>query len=367
MAVKPLVVILRIYIGIYVVYTVQYIRRLQKVGTNTLTVSLPHEWVKKMKLKPGDNVTVAESPDGTLRITVENKPVSLSLACSFDVENFQDPDLLSRLVIAAYLQGFEGIKIVGGDGVPENLQERLSDVIDILPGVEIVEQTYRRILMQSFIDPHKFPIETLIKRIQIMITTMLNNLGEAFSSGKHELLDEIGGFEEKIDELYFLCIRQIFVRIKMGILGELHPNSYVQAVGDRLIVLALEEISDSIQMAALEAKFLTRYKISENVVNEILKLHEVVQVLFGKTMKALFSLDVWLANEVIEQTRKYFEEHFKLREEIIENMDNLRVAVGVRSIIWNLINIARNCKIISEVTINRFVRTPSRLVSVESI
>jgi len=345
----------------------QYTRRLQKVSSNTLTVSLPREWVKKMRLKPGDVVSIAETPDGALHILPETKPSSFSMACTLDIENFRDANLLSRLIIGAYLQGFEGIKIISGEGIPEEFQEKISATVDTLPGVEIVEQTYRRILMQSFIDPNKFPIETLIKRIQVMITTMLNHFGDALAREKYELLNEIKNLEEKIDELYFLCVRQIFVRIKIGILGESTPHAYIHAIGDRLIVLALEEISDSIQMASLEFLSLRRHRLSSEVIKELLKLHGLIQVLFGKTMKALFSLDAQLANEVIDSTRKYFEEHFKLREEIIKEMEDPRIAVGVRSIMWNLINIARNCKIIAEVTVNRFVRTPSRLIAIEPI
>ncbi|MEM0205160.1 MAG: AbrB/MazE/SpoVT family DNA-binding domain-containing protein, partial [Nitrososphaerota archaeon] len=46
------------------------IRKLQKVGTATLTVSLPKKWVLKKGLKPGDRVTLIENEDGSLRLDV---------------------------------------------------------------------------------------------------------------------------------------------------------------------------------------------------------------------------------------------------------------------------------------------------------
>ena len=219
--------------------------------------------------------------------------------------------------------------------------------------------------MQSFIDPHKFPIETLLKRIQVMITTMLNHLGEAISKEKYDVLNDINTLEEKIDQLYFLCIRQIFVRIKMGILGDEAPHAYIHAIGDRVVVLTLEEITDSIQTAANEALKLKEHEIKEDVKNTIVKLHETTQIIFGKTMKGFFSLDVSLSNDVIESTRRFLTQDIKNAEEIIDEIENPRLAVSLRSIIWNLVNIVRNCKIIAEVTINRFVRTPSKLITIE--
>ncbi|MDJ0270584.1 MAG: phosphate uptake regulator PhoU [Aigarchaeota archaeon] len=342
-------------------------RRLQKVGSGTLTVSLPHEWVRRLGLKPGDVVTLTETPDGGLHLSPEMKPTSQQYYCTLDLEKFRDKELLSRLIIAAYLQGFEGIKIIGGDGIPADVQSAIMATIDLLPGMEIVEQTYRRVIMQSFVDPQKFPVETLLKRIQVMITTMMNHLNETLTKERYELINEISTIENKIDGLYFLCIRQIFAKVKSGLLGEAAPEAYLHAIGDRLVVRALEEIADSIHMSAMEANVLRGYKLSKEVKEELGRLHETVQVLFGKTMKSFFSLDSWLANEVIDTTRKAFGEHFTYAEDIIGKASNPRVAAIVRSIIWNAVSVTRNCKIIAEVTVNRFVRIPSRLITIESV
>ncbi|MGD1060774.1 MAG: AbrB/MazE/SpoVT family DNA-binding domain-containing protein, partial [Methanomassiliicoccales archaeon] len=44
------------------------IRRIQKTGTSTMTVSLPKDWVDANAIKAGDPVEVRVIPDGTIII-----------------------------------------------------------------------------------------------------------------------------------------------------------------------------------------------------------------------------------------------------------------------------------------------------------
>ncbi|MEM3122631.1 MAG: phosphate uptake regulator PhoU [Nitrososphaerota archaeon] len=340
-------------------------RRLQKVGAGTLTVSLPSRWVRAMGLAKGDVVEILEMPDGGLRVSTEGRAGGKRTAVTLDAAKFTDKDLLSRLVVGAYLQGSEEIRIISGEGLSGELQASVTEVLDMLPGVEVVEQTYRRVVIQSFVDPRRFPVEALIKRIQVMLTTIINNLAEAARTGRRELLHDIERIENKLDELYFLCVRQIFIDVKTKSHGEAAPENYLTAIGDRLVVRALEEMADSVKMAAGELMILEQVNVDEHLRRRIAKLIEPIQVLLGKTMKAFFSLDASLANEVIETTRKEFGGHISYSELFSAGNNDATLAIILRNIVWDMISVARNCKIIAEVTLNRFVRTPSKLVELE--
>jgi phosphate uptake regulator len=344
-----------------------YVRRLQKVGSGTLTVSLPSRWVKAKGVSAGDVVEITEMADGSLRLSTEARPRVKHTAVTFDAGKFSDKGLLNRLIVGAYLQGSEEIRVISGEGLPGELQSSISKTIDMLPGVEVVEQTYRRVIIQSFVDPERFPFDVLIKRIQVMLTTIINDLAEAARTGRTDLLYDIERIENKIDELYFLCVRQIFIGVKSRVHGEMAADNYLTAIGDRLVVRALEEMADSVKMAAGELNLLSQHSVDANLRMSIAKLIESIQVLLGKTMKAFFSLDAALANEVIETTTRDWGEHISYSEIFPSESGDASVAVIMRNILWNIISVARNCKIIAEVTLNRFVRTPSRLVELETI
>jgi phosphate uptake regulator len=270
-------------------------------------------------------------------------------------------------LIGAYLQGFEEINIIGGEGIPEEMQEAITATVDMLPGVEIVEQSFRKVVIQTFLDPSKFPVSGIVKRMQVMLTVGMNNLAEILRGEKKDLLAEIERMESKVDELYFLCIRQIFYNVKREVWGEEAADPYIQAIGDRLVVRALEEIADSIKLASDEAAKLVKANISRATVNKLLKHLEAVQVIFGKTMKAFFSLDIMLANEVVDTTTQEYGEEMAFNDVFPQGLSDVALTMAIRNYIYNLVNIARNCKMIAEVTLNRFVRTPSRLVTVEKV
>ncbi|MEM3102767.1 MAG: phosphate uptake regulator PhoU [Candidatus Caldarchaeum sp.] len=344
-----------------------YARRVQRVGSGTLTVSLPRRWVEKTGLKPGDVVSIVELSDSVLKLETKPTRTPQHTVFTLDVSKIKDSKLLSRLLIGAYLQGFEEMNIIGGEGISEEMQAAVSSTVDLLPGVEIVEQSFRKIVIQSFLDPSKFPVSGIIKRMQVMLTIGINNLAEALKEGRPEVLAEVEKMETKVDELYFLCIRQIFFSVKREVWGEEFSDPYIGAIGDRLVVRALEEIADSLKLAADEVNTLIGKELPKSVVNKLVKLLESIQVVFGKTMKAFLSLDIQLANEIIEITTQEYGEEMSLNEVFPQNIHNVEQMISLRNFVYNVVNIARNCKIIAEVTLNRFVRTPSKLITMEKV
>ncbi|MEM2973942.1 MAG: hypothetical protein QXS50_07335, partial [Candidatus Caldarchaeum sp.] len=73
------------------------------------------------------------------------------------------------------------------------------------------------------------------------------------------------------------------------------------------------------------------------------------------------------ANEIIEITTQEYGEEMSLNEVFPQNIHNVEQMISLRNFVYNVVNIARNCKIIAEVTLNRFVRTPSKLITMEKV
>ncbi|PUA34353.1 MAG: hypothetical protein B9J98_00475 [Candidatus Terraquivivens tikiterensis] len=343
------------------------IRKLQRVGAATLTVSLPKKWVVKKGLKAGDRVTLVENEDGSLRLDVgEVKPEETRFTINYDL--CSSNGMLTRLIIGAYMQGADVVKITSTNALTTDVINEVQATIDRLPGFEIVEQTYRRIIIQSFIDPSKFPIEGLLKRLQVMVTSMLNQVVSSIADGTYGNVEEIIRQESRVDELYFLTIRQLFLALRRWHLGMgLGIDSPVYAAGARLIAKALEDIGDMIEDVAKELSSIKRSsaRISPEVTKKLEELGVTVQTLFGKTMKALFSLDVELLNEVFNSILHVLEHQNRLAEEILLMANDGRLLSSLRTIVWSFSFIARCCKIIAEVAFNRLTRMPSNVISIE--
>lgn len=332
-------------------------RKLQHVGKAAYSITLPKRWVTERGLKPGDPLMVTEEIDGSIRI---QPPLAtpLQVTCTINAELCRSPGLLSRLLVGCYNQGYDTIKIVSESGLTREQVREASKIVDRLPGLEIVEQTRRRIVAQSFIDPSKFPLEGLLKRLQVMVATMLNNLIDFMRSGDWRLLNQVGEIEEKVDQLYFLTVRLILLYLKRRELGEsLGIENPTFAAGARVVIKTLEEIADNLvyiseELASMKNRE-SRLKAEE--AERLIKFFETTYQVFEKTMKAFFSLDVKVANEVIEEVSRVFEVYRKGMEEIVE-LDDQKLIRPLRYILDSLGYIAKNCKVIAEVAFNRFVR-----------
>ncbi|MEM0456174.1 MAG: phosphate uptake regulator PhoU [Nitrososphaerota archaeon] len=344
------------------------IRKLQKVGTATLTVSLPKKWVLKKGLKPGDRVTLIENEDGSLRLDVGDVKTAEETVFTINYDLCNSNNILKRLIIGAYLQGADILKIISSNALTTDTISEIQATVDKLPGFEIVEQTYRTVLIQSFLDPSKFPIEVLLKRLQIMVASILNQVISSISEGTLVNISEITRQESKVDELYFLTVRQLFLALRRWHLGmTLGIDSPTYAAGVRLVAKTLEDIGDVIENMAkgLNSVHKSSLKISPEIAKKIGELGIMVQTLFSKTMKAFFSLDIDLLNDVFDNISYVLGQQDRLTEDILLMINDERLVSYLKIICWGLSCIARNCEVIAEVAFNRLTRTPSNIILIE--
>src|SRR5579863_8288779 len=141
------------------------LRRLQSVGYSTLTVSIPREYAKRMNLSAKDSVLFREDADGTLRIIPAGKEREASKA-TIHVERAGGDEMLTRLVVGCYALGYDTIEVVGKRPIDQMTADRVVAVVKRLRGLEVVESDDRRIVAQSFTDPTRFPVDSLVKRLQ---------------------------------------------------------------------------------------------------------------------------------------------------------------------------------------------------------
>ena len=196
------------------------LRRLQRVGKATYSVSLPKGWVKKRGLRPGDVLEVYEESDGSLRIRSRMDKLAES-SYLIDAELCRVYGQISKLITACYHRGCERIEVRAAGGLNEEIVKEISDAASRLPGFEIIERTDKSIVLQNFIDPSKFSVRGLIRRLQTMISTMFGNISDFLFSGSYEDIKSIRDLREKIYQLHELIIRLLITYLEHRGLGRM--------------------------------------------------------------------------------------------------------------------------------------------------
>ncbi|MCF8884690.1 MAG: PhoU domain-containing protein [Nitrososphaerota archaeon] len=338
-------------------------RKIQQVGEGTFSITLPKNWVIEKGLKRGDLLLITEEDDGSLRIMPPIKsPREFSV--TINAELAVSISQLTRLIRGCYIHGYDTIKIVSMKGFTEEQITEIMKTIDELPGLEIVEQTSQKIVIHSFIDPRRFTIEVLMKRLQVIVSSILNQLEDLVTVGDESIAKNIERQEDRVDELYFLMVRLLFTYLRRKELGKvLGIDSPAYVVGARLVAKSLEEISDYASEISLEILRMKRRGLwfDKHTVTELQNIIRTIQELFEKCMKAFFSLDIQLAEEVIQIVNE------QIREKVPEMLlrGDPRVMAHARFVSWALSYIAVECKIIAEVIFNKFVRESTPICEVE--
>jgi len=338
-------------------------RRLQKVGHSTLSVSIPSDFAKDLGLHAGDNMLVREEADGTLRLipAVSAKRVSKA---SIKADQVDGEDLIPKLIIGCYALGYDMIEVVGKDGLNESTVDKAVKTMRRLRGLEVVESQRNKVVAQSFMDPTKFPVDSLIKRLQILVGRSLGNVIEALEAGTTGRLNEVRRIQDEVDELYWLIVRQLLVALnRREIAAEIGIESPLHASGDRVTAKTLEQIGSVILDLAEE---IVRQKgkgakIERRVLDRIEKLARKAQESFNTTVESLLTPDIKLIERSMGLVNGTLEMESEITHELLESGEY----AYARIIVSYFGMLARYCNIIIEIASHRFLRKSSRVAAVQ--
>jgi len=339
-------------------------RKVQRVGYSTLTVSLPRGWVQDVKLKAGDIVSIKREDDGSLKLIpgTEHKREEVK-NCIVNADLCNSPNLLTRVITANYILGHDTIQVVAIDELKKVHLEEIRATTQRLTGVSIVEQTLKQITLQSFVDPTRFPIYGLMRRLHIIMLSMLDASIKALVERRSELAVEVSYMEKESDKIYWLIVRQLLLAIRDRSTGsKIGIESTVHILGNRVVAKILEEMADSAENIAIEVLALKDQEMaSETILNDIAKFSAQVTKISEHSIKALLTGEIKLANESVETVETAENDERRLTQKVLTHVKDVSVAVSLRTIVWNLGQIAKYCRMIGEVTINRIMEKPSEI------
>lgn len=349
------------------------IRKVQKLGYSTIVVSLPRSWVKEKNLKKGDSVIVRIDEDGNLRIEPYEAEGERRKKEQYiiDVELAKSPGLIKRILIGNYVLGHDNLVFMSREErlSPEVLKE-IQDGINRLAAMEIVEQDLHKVVVQCFIDPTKFRLSGLIRRMYTLIFSMIEAVQVYLKDFDTNILNQVINMENEADRLYWLVIRQILLAQKSWrVAKEIGIEHPYHIVGNRALAKSLEEICDRIEdianeLAALPNETIKRHKEAISILDTVLTdLREILSL----SMMAFIELDMVKANEILN-TLKVFRERVKeLDENFIAYIQDPVALASFRVVVSCIMRMADNADAIAEITINRALEAPTKICKWEVI
>ena len=337
------------------------IRKVQRVGHSTLTVSLPRDWVRQVGLKQGGIVTLRLSEFGELVVTPGTDfEADEMTVCKINADVCKDSQLLARIITGNYILGRDTTIISSSTELTAEQLNAIRDSTRRLSGLGIVEQSPNEAVIQCFLDPGKFSVTGLMSRLHKVATSMLDRTLQALTERKYSIALEVLELESEADRLYWLILRQIFRAIStIPLSRHLGLESATHAVGYRAVSKELEEIADCSEAIASQVISMSegKYDGYSSIIDAVSKFGAEALAVSNGAMDAFSMMDLELANRTVVRSKQMEGAEKELTEQVVSTVQDRKLAVALRSIIWNLLEIARSAQLISEVAINRYIES----------
>jgi len=337
-------------------------RKLQLVGRASFSVTLPPNWIKENKLKPGDQVTLTQGDDGSLRLVPGVVHERKEFKATIDADRCKQPGLIQRLVVGGYIRGCDLIEVVSKHRIRRDQKDEIQGTVNSLLGLGIMEVTSNRVAIQSLVDHSKFPIRPLLKRLCGLASSMHEDAMQALKDKDLSLAADITHRENEANKIYWLAIRQLVAATydksllqKIGLEGD--PNLFAY----RAVAVRLESIADCAEDIAKSLLALGKKEISDAELQKVIKLSELAYKAYKNACEAFFKEKMVLADSAVRIVDNFEDSMGKLVKEVRARVEDIHVGTCLMAIIRNLCTIAECGKRIAEITINKSIIKEGRL------
>lgn len=192
-------------------------RKINRVGTNTLTVSLPTKWVQKQNIHRGDEVDVTEESHHLIISSTPHAHTSRIATINFDEFNTH---MANKHLHEFYRQGIEEIHINFTNPTiyyPKHKTEwsvdkYINTIVDRFIGMEIISQTKNKIILQSFIT-HEEPkkVNVVQNRIYFLLKEFLDEMLNAARNNYAKFRERASDYHDNITKFIYYYLRLLNV------------------------------------------------------------------------------------------------------------------------------------------------------------
>ena len=272
-------------------------RKINLVGTGTLTISLPSSWVKKNNLQKGEELEITEKNNELIlsseKKNEEKKEITIDIPSS---TNFS-----RRFIQVPYIQGYDVIKFTSNDPkVFQKIEENMYTVI----GFEIVEQGKGYCIVENITKQKGEDFEKIFFRLFNLVFTVNEYLIEGMRKDNKESYKLMIQIEDLANKLDLFCRRLINLQ---------ETNQIQVAASYYFLTRSLEGITDIYEDIAKKIKF-------NRIVNKDFFISILVS--FGEMLQAIreSKSETWSNN-----IGKYHEIEIKLDIESAKNKEEVEL------------------------------------------
>ena len=178
-------------------------RKVQVTGGSTYTVSLPKEWATDNDVSAG-SVVEFHSESDLLLLSPQREEDRIE--GSMDITGVEEEHELTRAVMTMYVSGFDVIRLETAR-ITATQRRVIRDATQGLVGLEVIEETSDRVVLQDLLDSSELSVHNAITRMRLVSLTMLSDAIEALVTDDDELAHDVKERDDDVDRLWYMVSR----------------------------------------------------------------------------------------------------------------------------------------------------------------
>jgi phosphate uptake regulator len=305
----------------------QETRKIQKTGGSTYVVSLPKKWIQSAGLKKGDQVALSVTGDGTLIVDPHLPRESEKLVKVVDINPSTDSKALLRLLIGAYVTGYDVMEIRAKGRIPSELRKTIQDFSRRVIGPEVVEESSSLVVLQDVADHADLDMRKVVRRMHLMARNMLEESIKAAKELDRGMADEVIARDDEVDRLHWFVEKQHAMTRRNVTFASKMKMTWLESDSMLSTAKALERIADHASRIAHSVKLLGDSRIDAETMRSLEQLSAEAISILDCSIESLFKRDSSQANSCIERTSGLREKSNAFLDEIMKKRG--KVAVGL--------------------------------------
>jgi len=344
-------------------------RKVQKVGYSTLSVSLPMKWTKKTGVQKGDLIFISEESDGALRLTVKPGKGENNVMYVVNVDNCDNTKVLARVIVGNYVLGRSMIKVESSRRLMREQIESIREVTQRLLGIGIIEESDRHLLLQCSIDPHNFPLQTVVRRLYMITSIMFKEALDSLLDGDLELAKDAITREYEADTIYWLLARLLASAQQSRLISEgIGITDPMDIVQYSIIAWYLEMIGDRVTNIAENIIKLQpiRKESDDALIDRLTQIGMIAFTMFDKAVKSIFDGNITVASDTVDLYETIEHEEANLTKKF-QNGSSVDFTAAVSQIAWDLKIVAEHSSAIAEIAIDNVLTGENELCKIADV
>ncbi len=308
-------------------------RKIIKQGYNTLTMTLPSDWVKKLNIHAGDELDVYEDSGSLI---VNGHQHNELRSTKIDISELSVP-MLWRFFQSAYREGYSEIKLVynpskksyegaydyyasqfdytklGEKPLKKPAFDMISELINRFIGMEIIDHGEGYCTTKEMGELTSKEFDNSLRRIFLLILELFDKIIALIKNntiGDINICKTIHAMDVNVDRFIDYCCR-INNKIKDSSFQENKPAMFST-------LFLLELLSD-------EFKYIGRHLArSKKNVDEIYSFAETIKEHFEMYYHLFYKFDIEMAIKFGKNDFKIYNNHFKWKESKNKDVQSIR-------------------------------------------